>query len=180
MKIAITGHANGIGRVLASELIRKGHTIIGLDIKKGDDIHDADSIVEKAKDADVFVNNAYAPIAQRILLQKIFEAWREDSTKTIINMSSKAKYFPVGHNQLTEYTLEKRMLSEEFQRCQFYSNKKCRLIGINPGFVETTMTEGMNVPKLSPEVVAEAIMWALDMPQEVEIGELSIWTTKQV
>lgn len=180
MKIAITGHANGIGRVLASELSKKGHTIIGLDIEKGDDIHDTDSIVEKAKDADVFVNNAYAPIAQRILLQKIFEAWREDSTKTIINMSSKAKYFPVGHNQLTEYTLEKRMLSEEFQRCQFYSNKKCRLIGINPGFVETTMTEGMNVPKLSPEVVAEAIMWALDMPQEVEIGELSIWTTKQV
>jgi NADP-dependent 3-hydroxy acid dehydrogenase YdfG len=180
MKIAITGHASGIGKVLASELSRKGHTVIGLDIEKGDDIHDTDSIVEKAKDADVFVNNAYAPIAQRILLQKIFEAWREDSTKTIINMSSKAKYFPVGHNQLTEYTLEKRMLSEEFQRCQFYSNKKCRLIGINPGFVETTMTEGMNVPKLSPEVVAEAIMWALDMPQEVEIGELSIWTTKQV
>jgi NAD(P)-dependent dehydrogenase (short-subunit alcohol dehydrogenase family) len=179
MKIVITGHASGIGKVLVSELIRNGHTIIGLDIEKGDDIHDADSIVEKAKDADVFINNAYAPTAQRILLQKIFQVWREDSTKTIINMSSKAKYFPVGHNQLTEYTLEKRMLSEEFQRCQFYSNKKCRLIGINPGFVETAMTESMNVPKLSPEVVVEAIVWALGMPQEVEIGELGIWTTQQ-
>ena len=179
MLIAITGHANGIGAAITDAASEKGHTIIGFDLETGDDINDTDSIIEQAKIADVFINNAYAPGAQLLLLQKLFSLWHDDPSKTIINMGSKAKYFPVGHNQLTEYTLEKRMLSEEFQRCQFYSNKKCRLIGINPGFVETAMTESMNVPKLSPEVVVEAIVWALGMPQEVEIGELSIWTTQQ-
>jgi NADP-dependent 3-hydroxy acid dehydrogenase YdfG len=179
MLIAITGHANGIGAAITDAASEKGHTIIGFDLETGDDINDTDSIIEQAKIADVFINNAYAPGAQLLLLQKLFSLWHDDPSKTIINMGSKAKYFPVGQNALTEYTLQKRMLSEEFQRCQFYSNKKCRLININPGFVDTAMTESMNIKKLTPEAIADAVTWALEMPQDVEIGELSIWTREQ-
>lgn len=183
MLVAITGHAKGIGAAITEALIGKGHTVIGFDLETGDDIQDADSIVEQAKMADVFINNAYVPGAQIVMLQKIFEEWRDDPTKTIINMGSKAKYFPVGHNQVTpamsQYTLYKRMITEEFQRMQFYSNKQCRLIGINPGFVDTEMTKDLQILKLTPEAIADAVVWALEMPQEVEIGELSIWTREQ-
>lgn len=183
MLVAITGHANGIGAAITEALSEKGHTVIGFDLETGDDIRDADSIVEQAKMADVFINNAYVPGAQIVMLQKIFEEWRDDPTKTIINMGSKAKYFPVGHNQVTpamaQYTLYKRMITEEFQRMQFYSKKQCRLIGINPGFVDTEMTKDLQILKLTPEAIADAVVWALEMPQEVEIGELSIWTREQ-
>jgi NADP-dependent 3-hydroxy acid dehydrogenase YdfG len=180
MLIAITGHANGIGAAITDAASEKGHTIIGFDLETGDDINDTDSIIEQAKIADVFINNAYAPNAQIILLHKIFEAWRDDPTKTIINMGSKAKYFPTGQVQATptmaQYTLNKRMLTEETQRMQFYSQKQCRIISINPGFVDTAMTQQLERSKLTPEAIADSVMWALEMPQDVEIGELSIWT----
>lgn len=183
MLIAITGHANGIGAAITEAASEKGHTIIGFDLETGDDINDANSIVEQSMMADVFINNAYAPGAQIALLQKIFEAWRDDPTKTIINMGSKAKYFPTGHNQvtpvMTQYTLYKRMITEELQRMQFYSKKQCRIIGINPGFVDTQMTKGIDQLKLTPEAIADSVLWALEMPQDVEIGELSIWTREQ-
>ena len=185
MLIAITGHANGIGAAITHAASEKGHTIIGFDLETGDDINDANSIVEQSMMADVFINNAYAPGAQIVLLQKIFEAWRDDPTKTIINMGSKAKYFPTGLIRSNyygetptdgEYTLNKRMLTEETQRMQFYSQKQCRIININPGFVDTAMTQELDKVKLTPEAIADAVMWALEMPQDVEIGELSIWT----
>jgi NADP-dependent 3-hydroxy acid dehydrogenase YdfG len=37
----------------------------------------------------------------------------------------------------------------------------------------------MNIKKLTPEAIADAVTWALEMPQDVEIGELSIWTREQ-
>ena len=96
MLIAITGHANGIGAAITEAASKKGHTVLGFDLETGDNINDPDSIIEQVTlaEADVFINNAYAPGAQIVMLQKIFEEWRDDPTKTIINMGSKAKYFP--------------------------------------------------------------------------------------
>jgi NADP-dependent 3-hydroxy acid dehydrogenase YdfG len=185
MLVAITGHANGIGAAITDSLIEKGYTVIGFDLETGDDIRDADSIVEQAKIADVFINNAYAPGAQVPLLQKIFAEWAEDETKTIVNIGSKAKYFPTGQSQLTpdmvEYTLDKRMMDEVVKAFQFYMYKKCRLISINPGFVVSELTKSRNIDKimLTPEAIADAVMWAIEMPQDVEIGELSIWTRER-
>jgi len=185
MLIAITGHANGIGAAITEAASQRGHTVLGFDLETGDNINDPDSIIEQVTvaEADVFINNAYAPGAQITMLQKIFEAWKDDPTKTIINMGSKAKYFPTGHNQVTpamaQYTLYKRMITEELQRMQFYSKKQCRIIGINPGFVDTEMTKDINQLKLTPEAIADSVLWALEMPQDVEIGELSIWTREQ-
>lgn len=183
MLVAITGHANGIGEAITAALLEKGHTVIGFDLTTGDNIHDADSIIEQAKIADVFINNAYAPHAQLALLQKICTEWLHDSTKTIVNINSKAKYFPTGQSQVSEnmvqYTLDKRMMAEVTQGFQFYSNKKCRIISINPGFVDTNLTKNLDKIKLTPEAVADSVVWTLEMPQDVEIGELSIWTREQ-
>jgi len=183
MLVAITGHANGIGAAITDAFIEKGHTVIGFDLESDDDIRDADSIIEKAKDADVFINNAYAPGAQVTLLQKIISEWAEDETKTIVTMGSKAKYFPTGHSQITpnmvQYTLDKRMMDEVVKGFQFYANKKCRMITINPGFVVTDLTKNLDKVMLTTEAIADAVLWAIEMPQDVEIGELSIWTRER-
>lgn len=183
MLVAITGHAKGIGAAITEALNERGHTVIGFDLETGDDIRDADSIVEQAKTADVFINNAYAPGAQVTLLQKIFAEWAEDKTKTIVNMGSKAKYFPTGQSQITpnmvQYTLDKRTMDEVTKGFQFYANKQCRLITINPGFVVTDLTKNLDKVMLTAEAIADAVVWTLEMPQDVEIGELSIWTRER-
>ena len=58
-------------------------------------------------------------------------------------------------------------------------NKRVRVININPGYVDTDMIpdRAKDYNKLTPMKVAETIKWCLDQPQEVEINELSIWST---
>jgi len=189
MIVAITGHANGIGAAITEALIEKGHTVIGFDLETGDDINDPDSIIEQVTlaEADVFINNAYTLGAQLTLLQKIIAEWSEDETKTIVHMGSKAKYFPTGQSRLTEdiieYTLDKRMMDEVVKSFQLYGNKhgnkKCRIIAVNPGYVDTELTKDLDKVMLTTEAIADAIMWTLEMPQDVEIGELSIWTRER-
>ena len=71
MKIAITGHTQGIGQALATVFQQYGHDIIGFSRSNGFDISNADSrraIIDQSQDADIFVNNAYHPTGQTSLL----------------------------------------------------------------------------------------------------------------
>ena len=53
------------------------------------------------------------------------------------------------------------------------------MININPGFVDTDMISGIpgieNKNKITANECADAIVWAINQPQHIEIGELSIW-----
>ena len=55
MKIAITGHCNGIGKAIFDKLSEKGHELIGFDIEdeSGDILNGREEIIEKSKDCDV-------------------------------------------------------------------------------------------------------------------------------
>jgi NADP-dependent 3-hydroxy acid dehydrogenase YdfG len=57
----------------------------------------------------------------------------------------------------------------------FKGNRKCRMINVNPGFVESKMTEGVDANKLTAPECAEQIAHAINLPQHIEIGELSLW-----
>ena len=74
--------------------------------------------------------------------------------------------------------LDKKELASKSYNAMF-SDKLCRIININPGYVETDMV-AQHIGKfkmLQPNKVAETIKWCLDQPQDIEIGELSIWKT---
>jgi NADP-dependent 3-hydroxy acid dehydrogenase YdfG len=60
-----------------------------------------------------------------------------------------------------------------------FSDKRCRVININPGYVKTDMVSHVSdtVKMMSPEQLASMIKWCLDQPQGIEIGELSVWCT---
>lgn len=178
MKIAITGHSKGIGKALFNHCIYKGHTCIGYSRSNGFDINEQYNIIAReSKQCDVFVNNAFDYGGQINMFKSMYNAWKDDSTKTIVNVGSRTKYYPVGGTRSPDYTREKRALNDEVNSAILYSNKKCRIININPGYVETDMTKDRDVPKLSALKIAETILWCLDQPQTVEIGEISIWVT---
>lgn len=177
MKIAITGHTKGIGKACI-DLFDNSHKCVGFSRSNGFDIDkNITSIVRASKDCDVFVNNAFNYHSQIKMFQEIFEAWQNDSTKTIINIGSRTKYYPVGATNSPDYTREKRALHDVVENALFYSKKKCRVITINPGYVDTEMTKGKTAPMLSANKIAETIEWCIKQPQDVEIGELSIWVT---
>jgi len=51
------------------------------------------------------------------------------------------------------------------------------MINVNPGYVETDMTQKLHgkTNMLTAKETADAIAWAINQPQHVEIGELSLW-----
>ena len=83
MKIAITGHTAGIGQALTQVLTARGHDIVGLSKRNGDNIRNIPKIVEKIVPCDMFINNAQAGYAQTELLYSVWEAWQDQPGKHI-------------------------------------------------------------------------------------------------
>lgn len=175
MKIAITGHTKGIGKAIADLY----PNMLGFSRSNGYDITVANNItriVDESADCDAFVNNAYHDFVQCDLLESMFEQWKHDPTKTIVNIISRARY---GRGKAKFYSQTKMELYNKAKNMMFDPTKRCRIININPGYVKTDMvshvTETRNM--LTPEQLAGMIKWCLDQPQGVEIGELSVWCT---
>lgn len=179
MKIGITGHTSGIGKALYDTLIYKGHTCIGFSRRNSYDISDQEdrnAILHNVKNCDVFINNAWADFYQVDLFQGVFDMWISDKSKTIININSRSKYGISGN---PSYSATKKQLAKVAYDGMFNPDKRCRIININPGYVKTDMTADKHntVPMLSAKECADMILWALDQPQHIEIGELSMWLT---
>jgi NAD(P)-dependent dehydrogenase (short-subunit alcohol dehydrogenase family) len=93
MKIAVTGHTQGIGQSLSRVYQQHGHKVVGFSRSNGFDITDPTArqkIVQASQDCDVFINNAHSSpgdFAQTDLLFELWAAW-EGQHKTIVNISS--------------------------------------------------------------------------------------------
>jgi NADP-dependent 3-hydroxy acid dehydrogenase YdfG len=179
MKIAITGHTNGIGRAIAD--LYYTDEVVGFSRANGYDIakpEDVKLIIENtiALECDVFVNNAYHGTSQFDIFEKLLKYWNSDPSKTIVNINSRTIYN--GPNQ-RQYTADKKLLRSSAVNAIRDIDRKCRVININPGYVETDMTSNVHneYNMLAPEQLASMIKWCLDQPQGIEIGELSVWCT---
>ncbi len=176
LRIAITGHTKGIGKA-CYDLLSAEHEVIGMSRSNGFDINQTKPIIMTANSCDVFINNAYSGTQQSFLFDELFNLWREDNTKTIVNLNSRSKYDGV---RTTLYGADKKHLDHIAQSNVFSDmNKRVRVININPGYVDTDMVpdRAKDFNKLTPMQVAETIKWCIDKPQEIEINELSIWST---
>ncbi len=176
MKIAITGHSKGIGKALYDTLSAE-HEVEGFSRSNGFDIQNTNLIVRAVKGFDVFVNNAYFDLKQVDILNSLWQKWKYDETKTIVNISSMSKYPGLSGNE-TGYSAHKAALSHQAFLLMFSDRqRKCRMINVNPGYVETNMTSSNHgkVNMLTPEESVQPIAFAINQPQHIEIGELSIW-----
>jgi len=177
MKVAITGHTKGIGKAIAE--LYYTDEVVGFSRSNGYDISDIssiDSIVNASLNCDVFVNNAYYSTAQVDIFEKLLVHWNNDPTKTIVNINSRTIYN--GPNQ-RQYTTDKKLLKSSAVNAIRDIDRKCRVININPGYIKTDMVLDVHdkFNMMSPEQLAQIIKWCLNQPQEIEIGELSVWCT---
>lgn len=180
MKISITGHSRGIGKSLHDMYVADGHEVIGFSRSNGYDITDPNvcsQIVQESLDCDLFVNNAYAKFSQELILEELYDLWKEKEDKSIVVINSRTRF---GNARNAVYAATKKQLHKKTLRMLMDVEKRCRIISISPGYVKTDMTQTVHHKQynmMTPDQLASMIKWCTDQPQNVEVGELSVWMT---
>lgn len=154
-KIIITGHTRGIGKALSDVFITQGHTVVGFSKSNGYDIEDENvrnDIINKIKDADIFINNAYHPIGQVDLLDRSIKQWHE-THKLIINISSKMVHYT--RPGFEEYVNSKKQQNQIIESRVFSNLPK--LLNIVVGAVDTDMAKVWLSKKIDPNDLAKFI-----------------------
>jgi NADP-dependent 3-hydroxy acid dehydrogenase YdfG len=174
MKIAITGHTQGIGLALAKKFEELGHTVQGFSRSNGYDISDdsnLDRIVSDSDSCDIFINNAMHGYAQTKLLYKIHSNWL-DQNRMIVNMGSKVTMLWFKEHRDPEYRTQKKSLDDA---CEFLNNRSLlpKIMLIKPPSVETQRNQHIQKAKLSPEDFADLVSYCILHPK-ITISELGI------
>ena len=90
MKIAITGHKQGIGKAFAEQLSARGHEIIGISRSDGENIRRTAHTASLIEPCDMLINNAISLYAQTELLFEVWHRWQDiKETHYIWNISTK-------------------------------------------------------------------------------------------
>lgn len=166
MKIAITG-TTGLAKAIAGAL--QDHTI---QTPRVEDItmnglywwgFDYDN----PNHVDVLINHAHRGFRQTEILMHAYEAWKKDSTKYIINIGSRAYQPNISKGYM--YATQKASLNHLANNLVYNSDKQCRITTINLGLLNNT-----DLPSLTHEEVAKTIKYLIDLPQHIEIPEMTL------
>lgn len=175
MKVAITGHTSGIGLAIARAFRARGDEVVGLSRSTGYDLSERrDEVVKAAASCDIFVNNRhqYNDDTQLQLLFRVADAWN-GRDKTIINLGSRAgECYLLG--RLDPYAVYKHALDAACQQLFNLPDQRPRVVNIRPGWVDTDSVTGRQVPKLSPDDVANVVMWVVNQPSHVYISSVTM------
>lgn len=176
MKIAITGHTSGIGKGLYDRLAVE-HNLIGLSRSNGYNICDQqEKILEKIHDCDVFINNAQDKNCQTSLFNKVYNLWKNDF-KTILNIGSLARY-QINDVRKSVYAQEKINLNNQANYKVMSGRKSCRIITVNPGYVDTKVVNENNTQNcLKVEEVCDVVEYILKLPHHIEVLEINLHRT---
>ena len=186
MKIAITGHTQGIGQALYQGWTKQGHDVGGFSRSNGYDIstdRGIDQIVSESIDCDVFVNNAYdaskkdslAGFAQTVLLYKLWTAW-QGQDRTIIVVGS--RMVDAVQPRVYPYLAHKTALDTAVHQLRLVQQTSPKILYVKPGLVDTGMVASVTGhAKLDPQEIFDACDWALNTPSQIldlGIGSLGI------
>lgn len=116
------------------------------------------------QDYDVFINNAHVGFCQTELLEKWFTAWKDDSSKLIINISSRAALPNLSKGYL--YAAQKASLDHLADNLTYNSEKQCRITTINLGMIEDVL------PSLKYEEVCDLLQYVINSPKHLEIPRI--------
>ena len=141
MKIAITGHSEGIGQALAKIYEAKGHEIVGLSRRNGYNIRSLPKVADMIEPCDMFINNAQIGYAQTELLCEIWRRWK-DQRKSIIVISTHLTCYPTSVlDGWEDYWLQKRTLEEACSQLRFKALLP-EITVVKPGAVDTQLANG--------------------------------------
>lgn len=161
MKIAITGHTAGIGKAFTQYLSLRGHEIVGLSKRDGNNIRNVPKIVEKIIDCDMWINNAQSGYAQTELLHRVADVWGNDPAKmiwiisTIMTQDKDLPKIPdIDTLTLMEYRNQKRALEDAFYSLK---HQKMAMCLIRPGTVATQVWNQPGVDSADVDSWAAAV-----------------------
>ena len=184
MKIAITGHAAGIGQAFTKILEPRGHEIVGISRRSGDNIRRIEHTATLIEPCEMFINNAQTQYAQTELLYAVWERWEGKEGKYIWNISTQMTEQPInskpdGQNDLTmsQYRNQKLALEEASRQLRFKSAWPNISI-IRPGGVATQETFD-NTNKADVDLWAKSIVDMFSHNENISISEISVGYTKR-
>ena len=169
MKVGLTGASTKLGLAIIEELA-SSYTIEKTSLRSG-----TAKVISDVKHCDVFINLAYNSIDQSKVFSELFDLWKY-KPKTIINLCSSGIYSPSP--VLSEYLADKThlyYLSKSL--CSSYPNKECRVINLNPSTLEGNKGFPL-LNTISLERIAYLVRTVIELPQELEITEMLIKSTR--
>lgn len=175
MKIAITGHTNGIGQALAAAYQQRGHDIVGISRRNGFNIHLVDKVSAVIESCDVFVNNAQSGYAQTELLWSIAKRWY-GTGKTIVVVSTMMTQDPISFEpsyDMSAYRVQKIALEQSVQQIR-YLDPRLKLYLVRPGDIATTPDKTVP-PSADLAVWTKSLMHImLDIDPSLRVYDISL------
>jgi len=170
MKILITGK-RGLSAALINTLTQ--HHIHSTD-QQNYNIQQVKDWAAEFVDFDVCINCAYDSWHQVSVLEEFNAMWKDDSSKTIVNIgsivSSYSRTEVDKEHEYSPYRLHKQALELCFNKLVRVS--KCNIKLVNPGPIDTSMISHLTCTKMSAAHVAERISWLINQP---DIKRLDLW-----
>lgn len=126
MKIALTGHTRGLGKLIHEYLISKKYSVIGFSFSTGCDLRDyyqVGSMIDLIKNHDWFINCAHPDYCQAQILYRIFQS---EFRGKVLNIGSPVvHYVPEWKDlNLLEYVTQKTaLLHAHTTLVKFFSNR---------------------------------------------------------
>jgi NADP-dependent 3-hydroxy acid dehydrogenase YdfG len=164
MKAVITGNSK-LAKTIGDVIVRTPHagTVHLVSHVRVEDILDCDWVW---KENDVFINCAHVGFCQTELLMEAYNAWKDDSTKTIINISSRASQPNISKGYL--YAAQKASLNHLSNNLVYNSDKKCRITTLNLGLLQH-----QDLPCISYNEVAGWIYRHCTGSKHIDIPEMT-------
>ncbi len=188
MKIAVTGHAAGLGKAIAERLARDEHEIVGFSLENGFDFTTEDGfkkIVFGAVECDVFVNCAHDRdkhgMDQARLLASMFHHW-QDQEKHIVSIGSEAPDRPTQgfHAGTSCYRAAKAALDVVATELNCKPGR-CRVSTVRPGWIRSEIVEqlakhtGRQIEDLLEyDEVADVVAMIIDNGPAITISSITL------
>ena len=183
MKIAITGHTHGIGKAFAEQLTERGHTIIGISRRDGQNIRRVPYTASLIEPCDMFINNAQTQFAQTELLYEVWQRW-QGLERYIWNISTMMTELPINSTPdgqddivMSQYRTQKLALEEASRQLRFKSTWP-KISIIRPGGVATQPTWN-NKNKADVNQWVKSIIDTFSHNDTIDISEISVGYTNK-
>lgn len=125
-------------------------------------------------DCDMVFNCAHSNFGQITVLKYFSDHWKNDSTKTIVNIGSIVADYPRSEvskeRDFFEYRYSKQSLQKAFS--DIAKTYSCDLRLINPGPIDTDMTRHIHCAKIDPMQCAITIRKTIE---ETNFKRIDFW-----
>jgi hypothetical protein len=185
MKIAITGHTAGIGKAFADQLARRGHSIVGISRREGENIRRIVHTASMIEPCDMLINNAQTAYAQTELLYEVWTRW-QGKERYIWNISTMMTESPVNSTPdgqddivMSQYRNQKLALEEASRQLRF-KNIWPHISVIKPGGV-ATQAQFDNSRKADVDIWVKSVIDTFSHNNNISIHEISVgYTSKRI